>query len=355
MLGGNEVTVAQLAEFDELIDVRSPGEFAEDRLPGARNLPVLDDDERARVGTLYKQVSAFEARKVGAAIAARNIANHIERGLLDRPKTWRPLVYCWRGGKRSESMAHVLREVGWAAKRLAGGYRAYRRTVIDDLERLPRRLSWRVICGRTGSGKSRLLRALDKADAQVLDLEALARHRGSVLGTLPNDPQPSQKWFESLVRERLVAFIPTQPVFVEAESRKIGRLSVPGPLMDAIRAGECIRLETGLAARVELLEDEYAHLIADIDELCARLAVLTSLHGREQIASWQSLARSGRIDELVADLLERHYDPAYLRSTGKNFLGFRNAATFTLEGSSAEAFGVLARKLAAGSPVTPVL
>jgi tRNA 2-selenouridine synthase len=344
-----EVTVAKVPEFDAVIDVRSPAEFAEDHIPGARNLPVLDDAERARVGTLYKQVSAFEARKVGAVIAARNIAAHIERELLDFPKGWRPLVYCWRGGKRSESMAHVLREVGWPAARLAGGYRAYRRAVIDDLDRLPLTLKWQVICGRTGSGKSRLLQALEHAGAQVLDLEALARHRGSVLGNLPDAAQPTQKCFESLVRARLAAFVPTRPVFVEAESRKIGRLAVPETLMEAVRGGTCLRLEADVAARVALLEDEYAHLVGDVDALCAKLALLTSLHGREQIASWESLARSGRIAELVADLLERHYDPAYLRSTGRNFVRLQDAAQVPLPGIREEDFACLARRLVAAA------
>jgi tRNA 2-selenouridine synthase len=343
----DEVNVARVPEFDEVIDVRSPTEFAEDRIPGARNLPVLDDAERVRVGTLYKQVSAFEARKVGAAIAARNIATHIERDLLDRPKGWRPLVYCWRGGKRSESMAHVLREVGWPAARLAGGYRAYRRAVIDDLERLPAAFEFRVICGRTGSGKSRLLQTLAAAGVQALDLEHLAQHRGSVLGNLPDTTQPSQKWFESLVRQRLTALVPARPVFVEAESRRIGRLAVPDMLMEAIRGSECIRLEAEVAQRVTLLEDEYAHLVADVDALCAKLALLTHLHGRERIAAWQSLARSGRIAELVADLLERHYDPAYLRSTGRNFARFRDAELIALPGVRAEDFAALAGRLAA--------
>jgi tRNA 2-selenouridine synthase len=342
-----EVSVAQVPEFDAVIDVRSPSEFAEDRIPRARNLPVLDDTERARVGTLYKQVSAFEARKVGAALTARNIAMHIERELLGHPKGWRPLVYCWRGGKRSESMAHVLREVGWPAARLAGGYRAYRRTVLEDLERLPAAFQFRVICGRTGSGKSRLLAALAQAGAQVLDLEALAQHRGSVLGNLPDAPQPTQKWFESLVRERLAACEPSRPVFVEAESRRIGRLTVPEALMAAIREGTCLSLATDVTVRVALLVDEYAHLVADVEALCAKLALLTSLHGRERIAAWQSLARAGRIAELVADLLEHHYDPAYLRSTERNFVRLAQAVHIPLTGVQEEDFASLARRLAA--------
>jgi tRNA 2-selenouridine synthase len=341
------VNQTQLAGFDEVIDVRSPAEFAEDRIPGARNLPVLDDAERARVGTLYKQVSAFEARKVGAALTARNIAAHIERELLDRPKGWQPLVYCWRGGKRSASMAHVLREVGWPAATLEGGYRAYRRAVIEDLASLPSRFRWRVLCGRTGSGKSRLLRALGASGAQGLDLEALACHRGSVLGHLPGTPQPAQKWFESLVRRELAALDPGRPVYVESESRRIGGLSVPQTLIESIRGGECLRVEATLVQRVALLTEEYSALVGNPEVLAEKLALLTSLHGRECIAAWQALALAGRTDELVETLLERHYDPAYGRSIRKNFSRFDTARVVPLSGIAQDDFTDLARRLVA--------
>src|SRR6188474_3521832 len=190
---------ATFRSFDAIIDVRSPAEFAEDHVPGALSCPVLDNDERARVGTIYKQTSPYEAKKIGAALVARNIAGHLEAALADKPRGWKPLVYCWRGGQRSAAMAHVLREVGWDAMTLQGGYKAYRRYVVASLAQLPQRINFRVIHGVTGSGKSRLLRALADAGAQVLDLEDLAAHRGSVLGNLPGRPQPSQKMFESLL------------------------------------------------------------------------------------------------------------------------------------------------------------
>src|SRR5712691_4047241 len=133
----NAVTVAQVDAFDEVIDVRSPSEFAHDHVPGAVNCPVLDDAERARVGTLYKQVSSFDAKKIGAALVSKNIARHIDQRFRSRASSWRPLVYCWRGGQRSAAMAHVLREVGWDAATLEGGYRAYRREVMAQLEALP--------------------------------------------------------------------------------------------------------------------------------------------------------------------------------------------------------------------------
>ena len=215
-------------QFDAIIDVRSPAEFAEDHIPGAISAPVLDDEERAKVGTLYKQVSAFDAKKLGAALLAKNFARHVENLFKDKEQTWRPLVYCWRGGKRSGAAAHILREIGWNADTLEGGYKAYRRWVVQQLEEIPQQLEWRVIHGPTGSGKSRLLSALKAAGAQVLDLEDLAAHRGSVLGNLPGRPQPSQKMFESLLLQKISSLQLEKPVYVEGESKKIGQLQVPG-------------------------------------------------------------------------------------------------------------------------------
>src|SRR6266496_2514677 len=235
MKRSNAVTVAQLDAFDEVIDVRSPAEFALDHVPQAANCPVLDDAERAQVGTLYKQVSAFDAKKIGAALVSKNIARHIEERFRGRGRDWRPLVYCWRGGQRSAAMAHVLREVGWDAATLEGGYRAYRREVMAQLEKLPRRLRFQVVCGATGSGKSRLLEVLAARGAQVLDLERLACHRGSLLGELPGEPQPSQKMLDSLVWGALKRLEPARPVFVEAESKKIGQLQVPSALPERMR------------------------------------------------------------------------------------------------------------------------
>ncbi len=203
--------VAQIDLFDEIVDVRSPSEFAEDHVPRALSAPVLNDAERAEIGTLYKQVSPFDAKKRGAARGARNISFHVARLFMEKPKTWKPLVYCWRGGKRSGAMAHILREIGWDAVTLEGGYRNYRRWVVEQLETVPSRFQFRVIHGPTGSGKSRLLAALAENGAQVLDLEGLAAHRGSVLGNLPDTPQPSQKWFESQLLQALLALDPAKP------------------------------------------------------------------------------------------------------------------------------------------------
>ncbi|MBI3068261.1 MAG: tRNA 2-selenouridine(34) synthase MnmH [Betaproteobacteria bacterium] len=342
--GPASVTVAQLAEFDEIIDVRSEGEFAEDHIPGAINCPVLDDAERVRVGTIYKQVSSFEAKKIGAALVSRNIARHIEDRFLDRPRSWRPLVYCWRGGTRSGAFAQVLQQIGWRVGRLEGGYKAYRREVIADLQTLPARLRWRAVCGLTGCGKSRLLAALAGLGAQVLDLEGLAAHRGSVLGTLPDAPQPTQKMFETLIWNVLRGFSPARPAYVEAESRKIGDLRVPESLIACMWQSECVRLEAGVGVRIALLKQEYTHFLDDPQALMARLEILAGLYGHAVIHRWKMLARAGRWDELVEDLLGTHYDPAYTRSTLKHYPRYAQALVLKLEHTGDDAFAALARR-----------
>jgi tRNA 2-selenouridine synthase len=320
-----DVTVSHLTGYDDIIDVRSPAEYAEDHIPGAINAPVLDNEERALVGTLYAQASPFEAKKRGAALISRNIATHLETLFKDKPRNWRPLVYCWRGGQRSGAMAHILTQVGWQVARLEGGYKAYRRHVVAELERLPSQFEFRVVCGATGSGKSRLLRALHAQGAQVLDLEELAKHRGSLLGNLPDEPQPAQKMFDSMVWNTLRGFDPAQPVYVEAESKKIGQVAVAEALIDAMRASACILIDAPVAARVQLLMEDYAHFLRDPALLAQRLAPLVALHGHKVIEHWEALAQQGAWEELVGELLTRHYDPAYRRSTESNFASLAHA------------------------------
>jgi len=335
----------QLGRFDALIDVRSPSEFAEDHIPGAINCPVLDDEERIRVGTLYKQVNAFEAKKVGAAIVARNIGKHIDAQFIDKPRDWKPLIYCWRGGNRSGAMAHVFARIGWPAIQLDGGYREYRRHVNSALMELPVRFSYRVVCGPTGSGKSRLLQTMAAQGAQVLDLELLAAHRGSVLGNLPSESQPSQKMFESSIWQTLRHFDTLKDVFVESESKKVGNLRIPEGLIECMRSSRCIALKLSQHERVELLMQDYAHFVAEPALLNTQLDCLVPMHGREKIGLWQAMALSGQIRTLVGELLSHHYDPAYLRSIDRNFSQFSQAQIEELKDISAPSFEAAARHL----------
>lgn len=341
---GFDAVLAQLHGFDTIIDARSPAEYALDHIPGAINCPVLDDEERIRVGTLYKQAGAFEAKKVGAPIVAHNIARHIDQLFADKPREWRALVYCWRGGNRSGAMAHILARVGWPVVQLEGGYKAYRAHVSAALEHPPA-LDLRVICGTTGSGKSRLLETLESIGAQVLDLERLAAHRGSVLGHLPGEAQPTQKMFETLVWDKLRRFDPGKPVFVESESKKVGNLRVPGVLMERMRASPCVAVNLSRPNRVRLLMQDYEHFCAEPSTLNAQLDHLVQLHGRATIDAWHALADGGRMPELVDQLLVQHYDPAYLRSIERNFVRYPQARVLELQDITPAHFFAAAREL----------
>ncbi len=337
----------RLDQFDAVIDVRSESEYAEDHIPGAVNCPVLDDVQRAQIGTQYKQESAFAARRRGAVLVARNIAHHLEVLFSNKPRDWKPLVYCWRGGQRSGAMTHVMTRIGWHARQLEGGYRAFRRAVVRALDELPARFDFRVICGTTGSGKSRLLRALEREGCQVLDLEDLAHHRGSVLGGLPQQPQPSQKQFETRIWWRLRGFDPQCPVFVESESRKVGDLRVPDALIERMRGSACLRLELPLAERIRLLRDEYPHLERDRATLFRQLDCLAPHHGAEKVRMWKDLAANDAWEQLVERLLLDHYDPVYLRSIGRNFARVADAPVISPASSAEADFAHLAREIAA--------
>jgi tRNA 2-selenouridine synthase len=338
--------IARLAEFDTVIDARSESEYAEDRLPGAVNWPSLDDAQRHEIGTLYKQVSPFEARKRGAALVAANIARHIQAQVQDKPRDWKPLAYCWRGGQRSGSLALVLGQIGFQVSLVEGGYKAFRAAVLAQLPQLSARLQYRVVCGPTGTGKTRLLQALEAAGAQVLDLEGLASHRSSVLGVIPGRPQPTQKRFDTLVWERLRAFDPERPVYVESESKKVGNLAVPDALIAAMRASPCLRLELADEERVRLLLEDYDFFTRDPEFFCQRLGALVQLRGKAQVEAWQAQVRAGQVEDVVRELLVKHYDPGYATSTARNFQQFAQAPALALRDRSPEAMAAMARELA---------
>ncbi|WP_341647336.1 tRNA 2-selenouridine(34) synthase MnmH [Thauera humireducens] len=338
-------TVAQLSGFDEIIDARTPAEFAEDHIPGAVNLPVLDNEQRIVVGTMYKQQSAFEARRLGGALVAENIARHLQTYLKDKPKSWRPLIYCWRGGQRSGSFATWLRMVGWDAHQLQGGYKSFRHHVIDDIARIAPALHWQVVCGPTGSAKTRILEALARSGAQTLDLEDLAAHKGSVLGALPDRPQPTQKRFETTLCTRLQALDPARPVYVEAESRKIGVVFVPEPLILAMRRSACIAIDATRDARLSFLVRDYGYLGDDVALLQSNIARLADLQSRETIARWHELAAQRDLSTLFGELIDLHYDPLYRRSQNGNYAGFATAPRLSCDDLSDAGIQDLARRI----------
>lgn len=333
-----DACLIQLEQYDSIIDVRSESEYALDHIPSAINCPVLNNAQRIEVGTLYKQSSAFDAKKLGAALVAQNVAHHLEHHFRDHTRDWKPLIYCWRGGNRSGAMAHILAKIGWPVHQLDGGYKEYRRFITQQINQQAQKLSFQVICGPTGSGKSRLLQTLAAQGGQVLDLEKLAVHRGSVLGNLPAESQPTQKMFESRIWETLRHFVSDRPVYVESESKKIGNCRVPELLMEKMRASPCIAVELSSESRVQLLMEDYAHFVQQPQLLSLQLDHLITLHGREKIKRWHALAEAGDLTNLVHELLTEHYDPAYLRSIQRNFLQLSSAQSLTLANISTNAF-----------------
>ena len=297
------------------------------------------------MGTLYKQVNPFEAKKRGAALSARNIAAHIEREVLDKPKGWKPLVYCWRGGNRSGALATILGAIGFQVTLIEGGYKAWRAALVDDIPRLAQRLQYRVVCGPTGSGKTRLLQALAAEGAQVLDLEDLANHRSSVLGHIPGVAQPSQKAFDSLVWDALQRFDPARQVYVESESKKVGNVRVPDALIDAMRESPCIDLQLPDEERVALLLEDYDFFVKDPDFFCQRLEALSELRGKAVVGEWIEKVKAGQTPSVVLDLLTRHYDPMYAQSIERNFKQYGNAAPCALKDRSPAALSDRARSL----------
>jgi tRNA 2-selenouridine synthase len=295
--------------FDAVIDVRSPAEFAEDHVPGAINLPALSNEERARVGTIYVQEAPFKARKIGAALVARNVAGHLDGPLKDITGSWRPLVYCWRGGQRSGSFASILTQIGWRAEVIDGGYQSYRNLVHDVLykDAVTHRLI--LLDGNTGTAKTDILHRLQGLGVQVLDLEGLANHRGSLLGSMAGG-QPAQKGFETALACALARMDPTRPIIVEAESSKVGERVVPPTLWAAMKAASRIEIDAPLDARAQYLADAYEDISADTAGLTAKLEILRR-HRGGLVDGWLALLQAGALKALARALMDEHYDPTY--------------------------------------------
>jgi len=309
----NSLPQIYAAPFDTVIDVRSPAEYAEDHIPGAISLPALSNDQRAVVGTIYTQEAPFKARKIGAAMVARNAAAHIDGPLAAKSGAWQPLVYCWRGGQRSGSFASILKQIGWRAETIEGGYRSYRRLVVGMVHDTPLPHQLVVLDGNTGTAKTELLGLLAQRGVQIVDLEGLAAHRGSLFGAIDR-PQPAQKAFESALAQAFTGLDPARPVVVEAESSKVGNLLVPSAIWSAMRAAPRLRLTAPLSARARYLVRAYADLIADKSALQDTLAKLIPFQGHDQVIAWQTLAETGDFETLAAELMGKHYDSRYAKS-----------------------------------------
>ncbi len=298
--------------FDTVIDVRSPAEYAEDHLPGAINLPALSNEERHEVGTIYKQQSPFLARKLGAALVARNVANHLLGPLRDMPGGWRPLVYCWRGGQRSGSFALILGQIGWRVDTIAGGYKAYRSQVVSALNDAPMPCKVVVLDGNTGSAKTDILALLPGLGVQVIDLEALAGHRGSLFGATAGG-QPDQKGFDTALAMKIATLDPLRPVVVEAESSKVGNIRLPAQLWKAMQTAPRLAISAPATARAAYLARSYTDLTGDPVRLASIINQLRPVHAAEVIDGWRAMVAAGDFEPLAADLMLRHYDPRYAK------------------------------------------
>ncbi|NBW67483.1 MAG: tRNA 2-selenouridine(34) synthase MnmH [Betaproteobacteria bacterium] len=342
-----QIPVGQPGGFDAIIDARSEDEYALDHLPYAVNWPSLNNAERIAVGTMYKQVGGFEAQKHGAAMVAANVSKHIQNHVLDLPRNWQPLIYCWRGGKRSGSLAMVLGQIGFKINLMEGGYKAFRAAMLEDIVQLAPQFKYQVISGPTGSGKTRLLQALKAEGAQVLDLEDLAQHRSSVLGHIPGQPQPSQKHFDTKVWYALKQFDTKQVVFVESESRKVGNLTIPEAVILAMRNSPCHELMLPLEERVALLLEDYNFFVSDPELFCRRLDALVAIRGKVLVDAWKAQVQLGQFKSVVHELLETHYDPTYASSMRRNFARFEKHTKCEASNRHPETMRHLAQQLIA--------
>ena len=314
----HQLEVQEWASYAMVIDARSPHEYAEDHIPGAVNLPVVNDAEFAQVGTRHR-TDKHAAYLIGVEHALHNIAEQIQPLISKYTPQDRFLVYCFRGGKRSRLWADNLRIIGFEVDVLAGGWKNYRRWVRAGLESLPRSFNYRVLCGPTGCGKTRVLHELARQGHQVLDLEGMARHRGSLLGELPDEPQPTQKLFDTVLLDTLRRLDARRTVWLEAESKKIGNLQLPQSLFDAMHRAPVIHLAAPMAERVRLWREDYPHFAVDLVAMVRKLEPLKSLVGNEVLSHWHSLAATGQIDTLFESVMTQHYDPCYARSTRRNY------------------------------------
>ena len=331
-------------DFDAIIDVRTPDEFTDDHIPGAINLPVLSNEERITVGTLHKQ-NAFQGRRLGATLISRNIADFLEGFLSDKPPSWSPLVYCWRGGQRSGSLARVMAETGWVVSVLEGGYKTYRGHILDHLDSLASRIKPVLIQGPTGSAKTHILNAARQQGIQCLDLEGLAVHRGSLLGFEPDQDQPSQRMFDSLVYEQLAQFDLAKPVLIEAESSRIGACQIPKGLWQMMQQAPRITINASLQSRVEFLIRDYPHVIAEPERLDRLIDGMIKRHGHDVTHQWREFVAHEQWSDLVSALITEHYDPAYRQSASRR--GGKTIGEITTDRLDNAAIASLAKNLAA--------
>ncbi len=306
-----EISIEQLLQLRSqghatLIDVRSPSEYEDSTIPGSINIPIFDDEERKTIGTLYKQNSRHVAIDRGLEIWAAKLPEQYKQyESLPGEK----IVFCWRGGMRSKATATMLSLMGVSSYRLRGGYRAYRQWVVEKLENYELKQPVIVINGYTGSGKTRILEALSAQGYPVIDLEQMAQHRGSTFGNIGLQPR-NQKSFESELVETLQRLKDAPYFIMEAESKRIGKVTAPDFLMTAKEEGRVLFIDMPLDQRVRNIIADYEPERYQEEFVTAFQRIKKKLH-TPVAAQVDSALRDGRFTEAFALLLEFYYDPRY--------------------------------------------
>lgn len=300
------------------VDARSPSEFEEATIPGAINAPILDDIQRAEIGTLYKEAGNGEALKRGMEIVAPQIPELVEtvRRVAGGRET-QVVVFCWRGGLRSKALTSFLNLAAIPAVRLEGGHKAFRRYLLEYFENF-RNEKIVALCGLSGVGKTRILKRLEDRGHHVVNLEALANNRGSAFGSIGLPYQPGQKMFEALLWDKLRKVGPEQPIFTEMESRRLGKVSLPPNFFEALNQGRLLWLTASLERRTEVILQEYPDPRLHTERFVRQINSLRKRLGNKIVEHLLDLMERGQWRQLVSELLERYYDPLYLHTKPEN-------------------------------------